>query len=48
MDSLRVSGITTSLGMVYWLDILGAALMCIMFSVNIVFLLYKIKKIRSK
>jgi len=47
MDSLKVSGITTSLGLVYWIDILSAVLMCVMFGVNIVFLLYKIKKIRS-
>ena len=47
VDSLKVSGITAGLGLVYWIDILSAVLMCVMFGVNIIFLLYKIKNIRS-
>ena len=43
MDSLKVSGITTSLGFVYYTGIL----MCIMFSVNIYYLYLKAKKIKE-
>ena len=31
MDSLKVTGISTSLGLVYWTDIISGILMCIMF-----------------
>ena len=35
MDSLRVTGMTTGLGFVYWTDILSGILMCVMFAVQI-------------
>ena len=44
MDSLKVSGISTSLGLVYWTDLLSGVLMCIMFAINIYYLLIKTKK----
>lgn len=47
MDSLKVSGITTSLGFVYYTDIISGILMCIMFSVNIYYLYLKAKKIKE-
>tara|TARA_R100000458_G_C8104602_1_gene129922 strand:+ start:224 stop:385 length:162 start_codon:yes stop_codon:yes gene_type:complete len=47
MDSLKVSGISTSLGLVYWLDILSVVLMCIMFGVNIYYLWLKAKKVKE-
>ena len=43
MDSLKVSGISTSLGMVYYTDIISGVLMCIMFAINIYYLILKIK-----
>ena len=36
MDSLKVTGISTSLGLVYWTDLLSGVLMCIMFSTSVV------------
>ena len=47
MDSLKVSGISTSLGFVYYTDIISGILMCIMFSVNIYYLYLKAKKIKE-
>jgi hypothetical protein len=47
MDSLKVSGISTSLGLVYWLDVLSVLLMCVMFSVNIYYLWLKAKKVKE-
>lgn len=47
MDSLRVSSITTSLGLVYWTDVLSGVLMCIMFAINIYYLWLKSKKIKE-
>ena len=47
MDSVKVSAISTSSGLVYWLDVLPAILMCMMFVMNIVYLFYKIKKIKE-
>ena len=48
VDSLRVSGISTSLGVVYYTDIISGLLMCIMFSINIYYLYLKTKKIKEK
>ena len=48
MDSLRVSGISTGLGIVYYTDIISGLLMCIMFSINIYYLYLKTKKIKEK
>ena len=48
MDSLRTSAISTSLGLVYYTDLISGILMCIMFSVNIYYLLCKTKKIKEK
>ena len=48
IDSLRTSAISTSLGLVYYTDLISGILMCIMFSVNIYYLLCKTKKIKEK
>ena len=47
MDSLKVSTLTTSSGLMYWLDIIPAILMCVMFLMNIVYLYWKIVKIKE-
>ena len=47
MDSLKVSGISTSLGLVYWTDIISGILMCVMFSINIYYLILKTKKMKE-
>jgi hypothetical protein len=47
MDSLKVSGISTSLGLVYYTDIISGILMSTMFAINIYYILLKIKKIRE-
>lgn len=48
MDSLRVTGITTGMGFVYWTDVLSGILMCLMFSVQIYYLWLKANKIKEK
>ena len=48
MDSLKVTGISTSLGLVYWTDIKSGVLMCIMFSAQIYYLYLKTKKIKGQ
>ena len=47
MDSLKVTGISTSLGLVYWTDIISGILMCIMFAINIYYLVLKTKKMKE-
>ncbi len=47
MDSLKVSGISTSLGLVYYTDIISGILMCIMFAINIYYLILKSKKMKE-
>ncbi len=47
MDSLKVSGISTSLGLVYWTDIISGILMCVMFAINIYYLMLKTKKMKE-
>ena len=47
MDSLKVSGISTGLGFVYYTDIISGVLMCVMFAVNIYYLWLKTKKIKE-
>mgnify|MGYP003155345627 FL=1 len=47
MDSLKVTGLSTSLGFVYWTDILSGILMCVMFAVQIYYLYLKTKKIKE-
>ena len=47
MDSLKVSAISASSGLVYWLDVIPAILMCIMFTMNIYYLYVKTKKIKE-
>jgi len=47
MDSLKVSTLSVSSSMVYWLDVIPAVLMSIMFVMNIVYLYWKIKKIKE-
>lgn len=47
MDSLKVSTVSASSGLVYWLDIIPVILMCVMFAMNIVYLYWKIVKIKE-
>lgn len=47
MDSLKVSGISTSLGIVYYTDVISGVLMCVMFAVNIYYLVLKSKKMKE-
>ena len=47
MDSLRVTGISTSLGLVYWTDLISGVLMCVMFAVQIYYLYLKTQKIKE-
>ena len=47
MDSLKVTGISTGLGLVYWTDLLSGVLMCVMFAVQIYYLYLKTKKIKE-
>jgi hypothetical protein len=47
MDSLKVTTISTSLGLVYWTDILSGVLMCVMFAAQIYYLYLKAKKIKE-
>ena len=47
MDSLRTSAISTSLGLVYYTDIISGVLMSAMFLVNIYYLIIKIRKIEG-
>ena len=47
MDSVKVSSISTSLGLVYWTDLLSGLLMCGMFAINIYYLWLKTKKIKE-
>jgi TRAP-type C4-dicarboxylate transport system permease small subunit len=48
MDSLKVTSISTSLGLVYWTDLVSGVLMCIMFVAQIYYLYLKTKKIKEK
>ena len=47
MDSLKVTSISTSLGLVYWTDIISGVLMCVMFAVQIYYLYLKTQKIKE-
>jgi hypothetical protein len=47
MDSLKVTSISTSLGLVYWTDIISGILMCVMFTAQIYYLYLKTKKIKE-
>ena len=47
MDSLRVTGLSTSLGMVYYTELISGVLMCIMFAINIYYLILKAKKMKE-
>ena len=47
MDSLKVSSISTSLGIVYYTDIISGILMCVMFAINIYYLVLKSKKMKE-
>ena len=48
MDSLKVSAISASSGVIYWLDIIPAVLMSFMFLMNIYYLYLKTKKIKEE
>ena len=47
MDSLKVTGLSTSLGFVYWTDLISGILMCIMFAIQIYYLYLKTKKLKE-
>ena len=47
MDSLRVTGLSTGLGMVYYTELISGVLMCIMFAINIYYLILKAKKMKE-
>ena len=47
MDSVKVTSISTSLGLVYWTDIISGVLMCIMFLAQIYYLYLKTRKIKE-
>jgi len=47
MDSLKVTGVSTGLGFVYWTDLFSGILMCIMFAIQIYYLYLKTKKIKE-
>jgi len=47
MDSLKVTGLSTSLGMVYYTELISGVLMCIMFAINIYYLILKAKKMKE-
>jgi len=47
MDSLKVSSLSATQGLVYWLDVIPAILMCVMFTMNIVYLYWKIVKLKE-
>lgn len=47
MDSVKVTSISTSLGIVYWTDIISGILMCVMFAINIYYLVLKSKKMKE-
>jgi len=47
MDSLKVTGLSTSLGMVYYTELISGILMCIMFAINIYYLILKAKKMKE-
>jgi len=47
MDSVKVTGLSTSLGMVYYTDLISGVLMCIMFAINIYYLILKAKKMKE-
>lgn len=47
MDSIKVTGITTSMGFVYWTDIISGVLMCVMFAFQIYYLYLKSKRIKK-
>ncbi len=47
MDSLKVTTISTGLGLAYWTDLLSGILMCIMFLMQIYYLYLKQQKIKK-
>ena len=46
VDSLKVSGVSMANAGAYWMEFIPWGLMVVMFSLNIVYLIYKIKKER--
>jgi len=47
MDSVKVTSISTRLGLVYWTDIISGILLCVMFTTQIYYLYLKTKKIKE-
>ena len=48
MDTLKVTAVTTSAGLVQWAEMLEPVLACIAWMITIAFAVYKFKKTRSK
>ena len=48
VDSLKVTAVTTSTGIVQWAEMLEPVLACIAWMITIAFAVYKFKKTRSK
>ena len=48
VDSLKVTAVTTSTGLVQWAEMLEPVLACIAWIMTIGFAVYKFKKTRSK
>ena len=47
MDSLKVTGVSTGLGLVHYTELVSGILMCVMFAINIYYLIIKTKKIKE-
>jgi len=47
MDSLKVTSMSTGLGLVYWTDLISGVLMCVMFAAQIYYLWLKTQKIKE-
>lgn len=47
MDSLKVTTLSTGSGAVFIMDLIPWGLMCVMFCMNIIYLYYKIRKVKE-
>ena len=47
MVSKTMTKLSTSLGMVYYTELISGVLMCIMFAINIYYLILKAKKMKE-
>ena len=48
MDSLKVTAVTTSTGLIQWAEVLEPVLACMAWGMNIGYIMYKFKKTRGK